>query len=351
MSILNSSSSTTEGVVPFYLDHAHVKGRLIRLGPLVETLLARHKYPDLVNHYIAELIALAAALSIDVKHEGIFTLQISAQPDHKGPIRLITVDINTQGHVRAYAQLDSEAFQQTINSSLSLRDIFGQGFMVFTADLAHQSERYQAIVELTGRTLADSMHHFFRQSDQIPTGLILFSRPLAEPTSVRQVQGAYGAQERNVHGVHEHPSTGETQQLSAGGRLCKRSSQSVAPANQLTAGALILQRIPLEIGSTLEQKEQDEDDWITNLSLLGTLTKQELLDKNLSSEQLLHRLFHERKLHVLESKPLQAQCSCSKDRIEKVINNFPPEDRLEMAVNGEIKVVCEFCNTEYVVVA
>ena len=52
-----------EGVVPFYLDHAHVKGRLIRLGPLVETLLANHQYPDVVNQYIAELIALAAALS------------------------------------------------------------------------------------------------------------------------------------------------------------------------------------------------------------------------------------------------------------------------------------------------
>ncbi len=125
-----------EGVVPFYLDHAHVKGRLIRLGPLVETLLANHQYPDLVNQYIAELIALAAALSIDVKYDGIFTLQISAQPDHKGPIRLVTVDINTQGDVRAYAQLDPTANQQPS----SLRNTFGQGFMVFTADLAQQAE-------------------------------------------------------------------------------------------------------------------------------------------------------------------------------------------------------------------
>ena len=267
---------------------------MIRLGPLVETLLANHQYPDVVNQYIAELIALAAALSIDVKYDGIFTLQISAQPDHKGPIRLMTVDINTQGDVRAYAKLDPTANQQPS----SLRDTFGQGFMVFTADLAQQSERYQAIVELTGETLADCMHHFFRQSDQIPTGLVLFSQPSAS-------------------------------------------------SGQLMAGALILQRLPFNAGSTFEEKEQDEDDWITNLSLLGTLTKRELLDAALSSEQLLHRLFHERQLHFLEPKPLQAKCSCSRDRIEKVINNFPLEDRLEMAVDGEIKVICEFCNADY----
>lgn len=298
MAILNSSFLTIEGVVPFYLDHAHVKGRLIRLGPLVETLLANHQYPDLVNHYIAELVTLAAALSIDVKYEGIFTLQISAQPDHQGPIRLITVDINTKGDVRAYAQVDPAANQPVTDKPLSLRDVFGQGFMVFTADLAHQAERYQAVVNLTGQSLADCMHHFFRQSDQIPTGLVLFSRV---------------------------PS----------------------PSDQLVTGALILQRLPFNPQSTHEQIDQDEDNWRANLSRLGTLTKSELLDPTLSSEHLLYRLFHDRHLHVLEPKSLQAKCSCSKDRMEKVIYGFPLEDRLDMVVEGEIKVVCEFCKTAY----
>ncbi|WP_165380316.1 Hsp33 family molecular chaperone HslO [Candidatus Finniella inopinata] len=298
MAVSNFLSSTAEGVFPFYLDHAHVKGRLIRLGSVIEELLANHQYPDFVNQYVAELVALTAALSVDVKYDGIFTLQVSAHPDHEGPIRLITVDINTQGHVRAYAQL-APAFESTKDyHSLSLLDVFGQGFMVFTADLAHQTERYQAIVELTGKTLADCMHHFFRQSDQIATGLVVFSQP-------------------------------------------SRSD------GQLMAGALILQRLPLEQTSTSEQKEQEEDDWITNLSLLGTLTKHELLDADLGSEQLLHRLFHERQLQLLEPKSLKAQCSCSKDRIEKVIQNFPLEDRMDMAVDGEIKVVCEFCTADY----
>ena len=62
-----------------------------------------------------------------------------------------------------------------------------------------------------------------------------YNRPPAEPTSVEQVQGAYGAEERSVHGVHERDnslgncftSTGATQQLLAEGRLCKRSNRAL----------------------------------------------------------------------------------------------------------------------------
>ncbi len=287
-------------IVPFYLDHAHVKGRLVRLGNEGKKVVANHGYPDLVNQYISEVIVLAAVLSIDIKYDGIFTLQISRQPDHQSLIRLITVDINTQGHIRAYAQWDEQALKDynTMTSAQpSLQEVFGQAYIVFTADLAQQGERYQAIVELQGRTLSDSMHHFFRQSDQVPTGLVLYSQP-------------------------------------------------ASPA-QFIAGAVILQRLPV----SLEQNpEQQEDDWLANLSLLGTLSKHELLDTDLSHEQLLYRLFHERNLRILEPKLLKAQCSCSLERIQKMLASFSLEDQKKMATEGKIEIVCEFCNTPYTVV-
>jgi hypothetical protein len=42
---------------------------------------------------------------------------------------------------------------------------------------------------------------------------------------VRQVQGAYGAQERSVHEVHEHLSTGATSQLSTVLGFGKKSTE------------------------------------------------------------------------------------------------------------------------------
>jgi molecular chaperone Hsp33 len=124
-------------------------------------------------------------------------------------------------------------------------------------------------------------------------------------------------------------------------------SQTDPQKNQLIAGALILQRLPSQAILPIEEIEKQDDDWITNLSLLGTLTKNELLNSQLSNEKLLHRLFHERNLHLLELKPLVAQCSCSKERLGKVLDNFPLPERKQMAVDGKIKAICEFCNTEY----
>ncbi len=302
MVVLESSQENfIDEIVPFYLDHAHIKGRLVRLGKQTESLLANHSYPALVNQYIAEVISLAAVLSVDVKYEGVFTLQISSQPDQASLIRLITVDINTQGHIRAYAQWDQKILhheQDFILNPPCLQEVFGRGFMVFTADLAHQIERYQAIVELQGKSLTDSMHHFFRQSDQIPTALVLHSRS--------------GSKER-----------------------------------EFVAGAVILQRLPFSGDPTPEQQDQDSDDWFTNLSLLGTLTRKELLNPDLSSFDLLYRLFHERNIHILKAKPLKSQCSCSLNRIQKMLENFSDDDRVGMAVDGQIEIICEFCNKKY----
>ena len=42
------------------------------------------------------------------------------------------------------------------------------------------------------------------------------------------------------------------------------------------------------------------------------------------------------------------RCTCSADRIEDMLaTSFTAEDREEMAVDGEIEVVCEFCSTAY----
>ena len=306
MAILNSKEEifALEGIVPFYLDHARTKGRLVRLGSQIDKLLKKHNYPPFINRYVAEIIALAATLSVDAKYKGVFTLQVSTQPDCPSLIRLMVVDINTQGHVRAYAQWDEELLNKMVKQSpyleeISLREIFGKAVIVFTADLAEQVERYQAIVELSGKNLAESMHHFFRQSDQVPTGLVLYS-------------------------------------------------QINPKKSQIIAGALILQRLPIQTSLTAEEIEKQNDDWITDLSLLGTLTQNELLDAKLSNEKLLYRLFHEHNLHFLDLKPLVAQCSCSKERLSKIIDNFSAHERKQMTINGEIKAVCEFCNTEYI---
>jgi molecular chaperone Hsp33 len=51
---------------------------------------------------------------------------------------------------------------------------------------------------------------------------------------------------------------------------------------------------------------------------------------------------------VFEPIELEERCTCSAERIEAMLQtSFTPEEREDMAVDGEIEVVCEFCSTAY----
>ena len=288
---------TADNILPFQIDNVTVKGRLVRLKDTLDEILNRHNYPEIVNNYLAEMIALSAALSADAKYQGLFTLQISGD----GPLRMMVVDMTTDGEVRACAKYDQNALEILVeNKETSLAQLFGVGCIVFTVDLADTDDRYQAVVDLSGATLADCMHHFFRQSDQIQAGIVI----------VADV------------------------------------SKDAVTSSKYRAAALILQKMP-GLGGTSEELEQEADDWFTDLSLLGTVTKKELLDIELSSKDLLYRLFSERGISVYPERPVIARCSCSRERIEVILNNFSKEDQHNMVIDEKIIVTCEFCSEVY----
>ena len=51
-----------DAVLPFAVEALDVRGRAVRLGPAIDTLLARHAYPDAVARVLAEASALAVLL-------------------------------------------------------------------------------------------------------------------------------------------------------------------------------------------------------------------------------------------------------------------------------------------------
>src|SRR6185312_13488132 len=91
-------------VQPFQIDPFGLRGRLVRLGPLLDEILTRHAYPEPVAAMLGEAIALAAALAGALKYDGVFTLQTKGD----GPIHLLVADVASDGAVRGYAQYDQE---------------------------------------------------------------------------------------------------------------------------------------------------------------------------------------------------------------------------------------------------
>jgi len=90
-----------------------------------------------------------------------------------------------------------------------------------------------------------------------------------------------------------------------------------------------------------------EEDWHRAKALAETVEDHELLDPMLSADRLLYRLFHEEQVRAYRAIPLETYCSCSRERVEELLERFSAEDIADMTVDGEVWVNCEFCNARY----
>ncbi len=102
-------------------------------------------------------------------------------------------------------------------------------------------------------------------------------------------------------------------------------------------------------GTTRHDVPQDAA-WVEGQALIATVEDLELIDPEVSSEQLLYRLFHEHGVRVFKSSAVEANCSCSRQNVTNMLKSFSKDDRDHMVEEGVISVTCEFCNTKYVFV-
>lgn len=302
----DSAAWTEEAVLPFQVPALDVRGRLVRLGPSIDIMLERHGYPQVVAELLAETLTLAATLASSIKYEGIFTLQIRGE----GPVRLIVTDVTSAGYVRGYAQYDKEAVSQATQGQEHLSSpvprLLGPGTLAFTVDQGANTDRYQGVVSLEGATLADCAHAYFRQSEQLKTGLLI--------------------------------SVG--QRKDADGRMRWRGA------------ALMVQRLPGEQtpdGYEAIEAEEADDRWRRAVILMSSTRESEMLDDRLPPEDLLFRLYHEDGVHASPARPLKFGCRCSRTRIERVLRSFPKEEIVDLRDDsGRVVVTCEFCLSVYV---
>lgn len=301
-----------DAVEPFAVAALDLRGRVVRLGPALDTILSRHVYPPPVCKLLGEAIVLTVLLGASLKFEGRFILQ--TQTD--GPVRMLVVDYRSGGQVRAYAQFD--AARVSALGDVPAGDLLGRGHLAMTIDQGPDMSRYQGLVALAGGGLEAAAHEYFRRSEQIPTRVRL--------------------------AVAEELRPG-----------------ALAPERRWRAGGLILQFLPKSAermrgpdldpgdapaGSTPHSVPED-DAWVEGQALVATLTDVELIDPDLSSDRLLYRLFHEHGVRVFRSARIEARCSCSRDRVETILRSFSAEERREMVEDGRILVTCEFCSTKY----
>ncbi len=276
-------------VQPFQLESSHLRGRLVQMGSVLDIILHQHAYPAVVGHLLAEAIVIAVSLATSLKYQGVFTLQAKGD----GVIRMLVVDVTNDGGIRAYAQYDADR----LGDAAADTKLLGKGYLAFTCDRTGADDKYQGIVELTGGTLSEAVQHYFRQSEQLPTGLIAAAH-----------------------------SDGQ---------------------GRWRGGCLLVQRMPREGGINVESATPEAEDWTRAMMLLGTCTPAEITDAAITPETLLFRLFHEEGVRVYEPTALRHQCRCTQTRVENMLKSLPRAEIEELAVNDLVTVTCEFCNKHY----
>ena len=67
-------------VLHFTLPDRDARGRAVRLGPVLEDILAAHEYPPVLRHLLGEALVLTALMGSLLKDEGSqMTLQAQAE--------------------------------------------------------------------------------------------------------------------------------------------------------------------------------------------------------------------------------------------------------------------------------
>lgn len=290
-----------DNCVSFHINGGAFLGRIVRLDKVINTILAKHKYPRQVSAVVAESSALAALLSSTIKYDGLFTLQTKSN----GPVPMVVVDVRSDGRMRACADYDetkiikAQELRKTVGEIEPAPHFMGEGILAFTVDQGSKTDLYQGIVDLQGKNLSECAMRYFKQSEQIETYLQLYLQ---------------------------------------------------APQNEnegWKSAGVLLQKIPTKGGKETETDEQADEAWNQAVVFMQSLQESEIFNSSLSSAEILHRLYHADGLEINTTRQYAFACRCSREKLLNTLHGMKPEDIDDMCENNKITATCHFCGTQY----
>lgn len=272
-----TAAPTIDALTRFLLPAAGVRGVAVRLEDTWQTVAGRAEYPPAARELLGEASVAAVLFTGHTKVDGRLSIQLRSQ----GSLRSLFAECTAAGTVRGIAQV-----AQDQDAPRDLRDLGDDALLAITIENPgldpREPQRYQSLVGLEASRLAEAFEDYFRQSEQLPTRLLLSAD---------------------------------------GDRAC----------------GLMLQKLPGDEG--------DDDGWNRAGALFDTLGEAELLATGIPD--LLHRLFHEESLQILTQRPVRFGCSCSRERVESMLQSLGEEEATAALADGVAEVRCEFCGQEY----
>jgi molecular chaperone Hsp33 len=271
-----------DALATFVFEHAGVRGAVIHLEATSAAILGSHPYPPALTRTLAQMLAASALLASTLKLAGSLVVQLAGD----GPVRLVVVECDDLLAMRATAQWDN-ARVTALGPDATLNDLAGgstHARLTLTLDPRDGAALYQGIVSLDTTSIAASIEHYLRTSEQLGSRLWLAAR-----------------------------------------------STSVS--------GLLLQRLP-------GAGEVDDATW-RRVSGLGDDVVDAALTQP-AFAPTLRALFPRDDVRLFDSRPVTFRCKCSVARVARALQIAGRDEvDAAIAERGLVEVTCEFCNRRY----
>lgn len=157
----------------FLLPAAGVRGVAVHLDETWQAIAADKAYPPAVAEMLGEACAAAALFTGHVKVDG----RLSVQLRSTGALRTLFAECTAAGTLRGIARLDEERPADAPAIARDLRALGDDTLLAITIENpglgGRDPVRYQGLVTLDADNLGDAFEGYFRQSEQLPTRLLL----------------------------------------------------------------------------------------------------------------------------------------------------------------------------------
>ncbi len=253
---------------------------------LTETAKNAHDTSPVATAALGRLMSAAVMMGADLKGENdLLTLRMEGD----GPMGGLLATADSHGNVKGYAFHPEVLLPPNAKGKLDVGGALGAGMLSVVKDIGLK-EPYVGQTNLVSGEIAEDLTYYYATSEQIPCSIAL-GVLMNKDNTVRQ------------------------------------------------AGGFMIQLLPGASDELIDRLEE-------RLGELPSITA--LLDAGKTPEEIISGLLGDFDLEILEKKPVQFHCDCSRERVERAIVSIGKKEIREMIEEGKpIEAGCQFCNKKY----
>lgn len=266
---------------------AQIRAFAVSTKDMVEYARKAHNTSPVVTAALGRLMSGAVMMGSMLKsEEDMLTLQI----DGDGPVGGLVVTADGAGNVKGYAKNPSAMMPPNAQGKLDVGGVIGKGYLTVIKDMGLK-EPYNSQIELYTGEIGDDLTAYFVESEQTPSVVGL---------------GVLMNKDNTVR----------------------------------CAGGFIIQLMPFASDEVIDALE-------AKMSIVHSVTG--MLDQGMGAEEILDFLLGDMGLEITDTFPVQFKCSCSRQRVERVLISMGKDQLEEICEEGgDVELNCQFCSKNYI---